>query len=128
VKFNQTSELTSGEIIYKEFVIADRRITVIDLKIIIAERLGKKVNTLVFKRGGTHGAELVEDDQTLKQAQFYNMICLYIQVGIPTIIGQKRLKIFVSENFKPSIQNDVIVKDYLYFNLIELAEIPISTT
>ena len=56
------------------------------------------------------------------------MICLYIQVGIPTIIGQKRLKIFVSENFKPSIQNDVIVKDYLYFNLIELAEIPISTT
>jgi hypothetical protein len=56
------------------------------------------------------------------------MICLCLQVGIPTIIGQKRLKVFVSDNYKPSIQNDVIVKDYLYFNLLELAEIPISTT
>ena len=53
---------------YNEFIIADRRITVSDIKILIAKRLGKKVNTLVFKRGGTHGAELVEDDQTLRQA------------------------------------------------------------
>lgn len=87
VKFNQVCESTVSEIAYKEFIIVDRRITVIELKLLIAQRLDKQVNMLVFKRGGTHGAELVEDDQTLKQAQFYNMICLYIQVGIPTIVG-----------------------------------------
>lgn len=51
---------------------------------------------LVFKRGGAYGAELIEDESTLKQAQLYNMICLYIEVGTPTIVGQKRLKIFKS--------------------------------
>jgi len=30
------------------------------------------LNELVFRRGGAHGAELVEDDLSLKQAQFYN--------------------------------------------------------
>ncbi len=56
------------------------------------------------------------------------MICLYVQVGVPTVVGQKRLKIFLAENVKASIQTEPIVKDYLYFNLKELAEIPISTT
>lgn len=70
--------------------------TVIELKLLIAERLGHKINMLVFKRGGAYGAELIEDESTLKQAQLYNMICLYIEVGTPTIVGQKRLKIFKS--------------------------------
>ncbi len=78
VKFNEISERAETEILYKEFIIVDRRITVLDLKVMIAKVLGHNVNMLIFKRGGTHGAELVEDDQTLKHSQFYNMICLQV--------------------------------------------------
>ena len=51
---------------YSEFVIVDRRKTVLELKATIAHELAVSVDRLVFRRGGTHGAELVEDDQTLK--------------------------------------------------------------
>lgn len=39
VKFNQISEGNSSDLAYKEFIIVDRRITVIDLKILIAQKL-----------------------------------------------------------------------------------------
>ena len=78
VKFNQPQDNNTSEVSYNEFVIVDRRISVLDLKVQIAETLGQKLSILVFKRGGTHGAELIEDESTLKQAQFYNMICVQI--------------------------------------------------
>jgi hypothetical protein len=34
----------------------------LDLKIKIAELFNLDLSNLVFRRGGTHGAELVEDD------------------------------------------------------------------
>ena len=49
-------------------MLVDRRITVLDLKIKIAELLALDLSNLVFRRGGTHGVELIEDDQTLKNA------------------------------------------------------------
>lgn len=46
----------------------DRRLSVLDLKVQIAHRLNANLNELVFKRGGTHGSELIEDEHSLKQA------------------------------------------------------------
>ena len=61
------TEKIDGETVYSEFIIVDRRISVLELKSQIAHALAISINKLVFKRGGTHGAELVEDEQTLKQ-------------------------------------------------------------
>jgi hypothetical protein len=65
-------------------LIVDRRLSVLDLKVQIAERLSANLNELVFKRGGTHGSELIEDEHSLKQAQFYNMICVFVATGVPS--------------------------------------------
>lgn len=75
----------------------DRRISVLDLKIKISDLFQLSLSELVFRRGGSHGTELLEDDLTLKQAQFYNMICLYLEKGIPSQVGQKRLKFFFAD-------------------------------
>ena len=40
--------------------------TVLDLKLKISEQVGISINELVFKRGGNHGVELLEDDDSLK--------------------------------------------------------------
>jgi len=64
---------------YSGFLIVDRRISVLDLKIKISDLFQLSLSELVFRRGGSHGTELLEDDLTLKQAQFYNMICLYLE-------------------------------------------------
>ena len=53
----------------------------LDLKLKISERVGIGLDSLVFRRGGSHGVELLEDDDSLKQAQFYNHICLFLQRG-----------------------------------------------
>ena len=74
----------SQKLFYAKFLIVDRRITVLDLKIKIGEFFNISLSELVFRRGGSHGTELLEDEQSLKQAQFYNMICLYLEKGIPS--------------------------------------------
>jgi hypothetical protein len=61
------------------------------------------LNELVFRRGGAHGTELVEDDLSLKQAQFYNMICLFLEKGIPAQQGEKRLKVFLATHVNEEI-------------------------
>ena len=72
---------------YSNYLVVDRRISVLDLKKKIANYFNLSLDTLVFRRGGSHGMELIEDDYSLKQAQFYNMICLYLQIGIPSKYG-----------------------------------------
>lgn len=44
----------------------------------MSEYYSMELDQLVFRRGGSHGMELIEDDFSLKQAQIYNMICLYL--------------------------------------------------
>jgi len=39
---------------------------VLSLKIKISEIVGVGIDNLVFKRGGNHGVELLEDDDSLK--------------------------------------------------------------
>ena len=56
----------------------DRRICILDLKLKIAEIFKKDLDQIVFRRGGYNGMELVEDELSLKQAQFYNNICLFL--------------------------------------------------
>lgn len=52
---------------YKNLIIVDRRLSVIDLKIKIVSFFDDfPLNQLVFRRGGAHGTELVEDDLSLK--------------------------------------------------------------
>ena len=48
--------------IYTKFTIVDRRISVLDLKIKIAESFNLSLSELVFRRGGSHGTELLEDE------------------------------------------------------------------
>jgi len=81
IKFNDpfatadldTAGLTAGQIaenqnkIYKHVITVDRRSTVLDLKIRIVSFFDDfPLNELIFRRGGAHGTELVEDDLTLK--------------------------------------------------------------
>ena len=54
--------------IYKHYMIVDRRMSVLDLKIKISTFLGVGLHELVFRRGGAHGVELLEDEDSLKQA------------------------------------------------------------
>ena len=77
MKFNLPSDKVF-EVQYGEYIIVDRRESVLDLKLRIASILGLDISRLVFKRGGTHGVELANDEQSLKQAQFYNMICVFV--------------------------------------------------
>jgi len=84
IKFNQPHEHLTTEVVYKDFFIMDRRESILDLKLKIASSLVRPLQELVFRRGGTHGSELVDDEQSLKQGQFYNMICVYVQVGVPS--------------------------------------------
>lgn len=79
-------------------MIVDRRISVLDLKIKLSTFLGVGLHELVFRRGGSHGVELLEDDDSLKQAQFYNLICLYLEIGVPSVLGQKRINFFLAKN------------------------------
>jgi hypothetical protein len=52
---------------YKNVITVDRRSTVLDLKIMIVSFFNDfPLNELIFRRGGAHGTELVEDDLTLK--------------------------------------------------------------
>ena len=49
-------------------MIVDRRISILDLKLKIAEVFKKDLDQIVFRRGGYNGMELVEDELSLKQA------------------------------------------------------------
>ena len=71
VRFNIPSTALL-DVQYKDYILCDKKVTVMDLKCLIAERLGKGLEKLVFRKGGTHGAELTQDELTLKQALFYN--------------------------------------------------------
>lgn len=66
----------------------DRRNSVLDLKMKIAKYFDNMdVDKIVFRRGGSHGMELLEEQESLKQAQFYNMISVYCEEGIPSKLG-----------------------------------------
>jgi hypothetical protein len=54
--------------IYSNYLVVDRRTSVLDLKIRISEVFSIPLSELVFRRGGSHGTELIEDELTLKQA------------------------------------------------------------
>ena len=89
IKYNALDQ--EGEIKYNQSVVVDRRITVEQLKEKIAQKLGKTLDVLVFKRGGSNGAELVEDELGIKQANVYSMMSLFVERGEPTRMGWKRL-------------------------------------
>ena len=84
--------------IYKHYIIVDRRISVLDLKLKISQAVGVSLDQLVFRRGGAHGVELLEDDDSLKQAQFYNHICLFLQKGQPSVLGQRRIQFLLARS------------------------------
>lgn len=46
---------------YNHLLVVDRRITVLELKKIIAKKFDFSIYELVFKRGGSHGVELIEE-------------------------------------------------------------------
>ena len=55
----------------------------------------------MFRRGGNHGEEMIEDDLQFKQANVYNMMSVYLERGEPTRMGWKRVKFFVSSLYQP---------------------------
>jgi hypothetical protein len=83
---NQTSTEHNAAL-YKHSVIVDRRSTVLDLKLKIADYFRFSLSEVVFRRGGSHGSELIEDDDSLKMAQFYSNICVYTEKGVPSQVG-----------------------------------------
>ena len=64
--------------IYSEHIVVDRRILIESLKTQIANKLNLPIEGVIFRRGGSHGAELVEDDLTFKQANIYNGMSIFV--------------------------------------------------
>ena len=115
-----------------------------ELKIKISDKVGVGLDQLVFKRGGNHGVELLEDDDSLKQAQFYNHICLYLERGQPSVLGQKRIQFLLAKSSHIFLQEITVknpedsgsgqqnaealrVPDNCFFSFEQLAEIPCKT-
>lgn len=113
-----------------------------ELKLKVATYFNTSLSEIVFRRGGSHGTELVEDDDSLKQAQFYNNMSLYLEKGIPSQIGQKRVTFFLArysnqkmleesnkdqEESKGDEGKPTVVPDNCFFFVEELAEIPVKT-
>ena len=71
------------------------------LKLQIASQLGESLDNIIFRRGGSHGAELVEDELGLRTANVYNMMSVYVERGEPTRAGWKRIRFFVAEYYNP---------------------------
>ena len=92
---------STNENIYTESVVIDRRSTVEELKKKIAEQLNEKIEYVIFRRGGAHGAELVEDELNFKTANVYNMMSIYIERGEPTRVGYKRIRFYLAEYYNP---------------------------
>ena len=78
-------------------MVLDRRISVLDLKLEVASTVGLDIGQIVFRRGGAHGTELLEDSESLKAAQFYNNMSVYLERGIPSQVGQKRVLLFLAK-------------------------------
>ena len=81
----------------------------------------------MFKRGGTHGVELTNDEHSLKQAQFYNMICVFVAHGVPSQLGQKKIKLFLALDYVHPA-DEPLALDHKCFELTELIEMPVRTS
>ena len=92
---------TTKENIYTESIVIDRRSLVDDLKKQIAVTLGEKLDEVIFRRGGAHGAEIVEDELNFKQANIYNMMSIFVERGEPTRVGYKRIRFFLVDYYNP---------------------------
>ena len=68
--------------------------------------------------------ELIEDELSLKQAQFYNMICLYLQFGTPSKYGQKRLMFYLANYQKKEDYNGY---DNVFYKFSLMFEMPVRT-
>ena len=116
------------------------------LKLQIASQLGESLDNIIFRRGGSHGAELVEDELGLRTANVYNMMSVYVERGEPTRAGWKRIRFFVAEYYNPDWQNyEALVKavseggkdaapevlrephDHEFFTFTELVKVPVRT-
>ena len=110
--------------------------SVLDLKLKISTVVGISLDQLVFRRGGAHGVELLEDDDSLKQAQFYNHICLYLQIGQPSVLGQRRIQFLLAKSSHSILQETanpedaglIRVPDNCFFSFEHLASIPCKTS
>lgn len=92
---------TTKENIYTESVVIDKRSIVEDLKKAIALKLGESLDRVIIRRGGAHGAELVEDELNFKMANIYNMMSLYVERGEPTRVGYKRIRFYLVDYYNP---------------------------
>ena len=85
--------------------------------------MGQNLENLIFRRGGSHGAELVEDELGLKQANVYNMMSLYIEKGEPTRQGWKKLRFFLAEYYNPDWKSTDVTRephDHEFFTFTEI--------
>ena len=84
------------------------------------------VANLIFKRGGQHGKEIKEDDISLKRAHLYNMICICLELGVPTKEGEKRLNFSVAQR-APAFLIEGGVVDNVFYLFSEPFMMPINT-
>ena len=124
------------ETVYSESIVVDRRILVEQLKAKIAAQINESIEGIIFRRGGSHGAELVEDDLSFKQANIYNMMSIYLEKGEPTRQGWKRLQFCIAEYYNPDWKSALTKvgedgyrepHDHEFFTFKELARLPIRT-
>jgi len=134
IKYNLPSE--SSNVVYAEQIIVDRRVLIESLKNQIAQKLNLPIDGVIFRRGGSHGAELVEDDLTFKQANIYNGMSIFVQKGEPTRQGFKRVSLTLAEYYNPDWTNLTpdsttgIIRephDHEFFTFTDLGKLAVRT-
>lgn len=102
IRFNKPQKAANAEETkYTESIVVDRRILVEELKKRMAIALNEPLDKIIFRRGGNHGAELIEDDLPFKLANIYNMMSMFVEYGEPTRAGYKRIKFFMADYYNP---------------------------
>jgi len=67
----------------------------------VCKQLGRSIDSIIFRRGGAHGEELIEDDLYFKQVNIYNMMSLFVEIGEPTRYGWKRVRVYAASLYSP---------------------------
>ena len=82
---------------YNNIVVIDRRQSVKELKDKISKILGIDMGNLIMRRGGIHGVELVDLEESVKSAHLYNLACVYVEKGLAISQNENRIELYLAD-------------------------------
>ena len=90
IKFNNPFEVNDKDPsnMYSMLISYDRRKTIGEFRNMLSSILNIDPNNLIIKRGGIHGIELKDNTISLKNSHIFNLINIYLQIGIAAKTGK----------------------------------------